>query len=105
MAAFAAAWQGPLDILVNNAARHRVPLTRTPDGWELHFPTDHLGHFALTTALHPALAAVGDTRVVAVSSSQHWLSRSPSTTSTSSGALRREHGGLRAEGRAGAHRP
>ncbi|MEU6789185.1 SDR family NAD(P)-dependent oxidoreductase [Nonomuraea angiospora] len=74
VAAFAAAWQGPLHILVNNAGIMGVPLTRTPDGWELHFATNHLGHFALTTALHPALAAAGDARVVSVGSSQHRLS-------------------------------
>ncbi|MGV9385508.1 SDR family NAD(P)-dependent oxidoreductase [Nonomuraea sp. NPDC003707] len=74
VATFAAAWQGPLHILVNNAGIMGVPLTHTPDGWELHFATNHLGHFALTTALHPALAAAGDARVVSVSSSQHRLS-------------------------------
>ncbi|MER6002738.1 SDR family NAD(P)-dependent oxidoreductase [Nonomuraea angiospora] len=74
VAAFAAAWQGPLHILVNNAGIMGVPLTHTPDGWELHFATNHLGHFSLTTALHPALAAAGSARVVSVSSSQHRLS-------------------------------
>ena len=32
---------------------------RTPQGWELQFATNHLGHFALATGLHAALAAGG----------------------------------------------
>jgi NAD(P)-dependent dehydrogenase (short-subunit alcohol dehydrogenase family) len=47
------------------------PLTRTPRGWELQFATNHLGHFALTTGLRPALAAAGNARVVVVSSLGH----------------------------------
>jgi NAD(P)-dependent dehydrogenase (short-subunit alcohol dehydrogenase family) len=47
------------------------PETRTPEGWELQFATNHLGHFALTTGLLPALKAAGGARVVAVSSSAH----------------------------------
>ena len=34
MAAFAAAWDGPLDILINNAGIMASPLMRTPEGWE-----------------------------------------------------------------------
>ena len=47
------------------------PLMRTPEGWELQFATNHLGHFALATGLHRALAAAGGARVVSVSSSAH----------------------------------
>ncbi|WP_327010831.1 SDR family NAD(P)-dependent oxidoreductase [Dactylosporangium sp. NBC_01737] len=68
--AFLAAWDGPLHILVNNAGVMAAPLTRTPEGWELQFATNHLGHFALATGLHSALAAEG-ARVVSVSSSAH----------------------------------
>ncbi|KAB8180103.1 SDR family NAD(P)-dependent oxidoreductase [Microbispora catharanthi] len=71
VAAFVAAWEGPLHILVNNAGVMACPETRTPEGWELQFATNHLGHFALTTGLHPALAAAGGARVVSVSSSAH----------------------------------
>ena len=71
VAAFAAAWDGPLDILVNNAGIMASPLMRTPEGWEMQFATNHLGHFALATRLHGALAAAGGARVVSVSSSAH----------------------------------
>ena len=71
VAAFAAAWDGPLDILINNAGIMASPLMRTPEGWEMQFATNHLGHFALATRLHGALAAAGGARVVSVSSSAH----------------------------------
>ncbi|KQC37785.1 oxidoreductase [Frankia sp. ACN1ag] len=71
VAAFVNGWQGPLHILVNNAGVMAAPETRTSQGWELQFATNHLGHFALTTGLRPALAAAGGARVVSVSSSAH----------------------------------
>jgi NAD(P)-dependent dehydrogenase (short-subunit alcohol dehydrogenase family) len=71
VAAFTAVWEGPLDILVNNAGVMAAPETRTPEGWELQFATNHFGHFALATGLHRALAAAGGARVVSVSSSAH----------------------------------
>ncbi|ONK11444.1 SDR family NAD(P)-dependent oxidoreductase [Streptomyces sp. MP131-18] len=71
VAAFVDLWDGPLHILVNNAGVMAAPETRTPEGWELQFATNHLGHFALATGLHRALAAAGGARVVSVSSSAH----------------------------------
>lgn len=71
VADFVAAWHGPLHILVNNAGVMASPLTRTPEGWELQFATNHLGHFGLTTGLRSALAAADGARVVSVSSSAH----------------------------------
>jgi NAD(P)-dependent dehydrogenase (short-subunit alcohol dehydrogenase family) len=68
---FVAAWTGPLHILVNNAGVMAAPEMRTPEGWELQFATNHLGHFALATGLHRSLAAAGGARVVSVSSSAH----------------------------------
>jgi NAD(P)-dependent dehydrogenase (short-subunit alcohol dehydrogenase family) len=75
IAALAARWEGPLHILVNNAAVMACPEAYTAEGWELQLATNHLGHFALALALHPALAAAGGARVVSVSSSAH--QRSP----------------------------
>ncbi|MER7792901.1 SDR family NAD(P)-dependent oxidoreductase [Streptomyces sp. NPDC097640] len=74
VASFVAGWSGPLHVLVNNAGVMGLPLTRTREGWETHFATNHYGHFALTTGLQSALAEAGDARVVSVSSSQHRLS-------------------------------
>src|SRR5215475_8177646 len=62
--AFAAAWAGPLDILINNAGIMQVPQTRTSDGFELQIATNHLGPFALTTLLMPYITD----RVVTIAS-------------------------------------
>src|SRR4051794_1885816 len=71
VAAFVERWRGPLHILVDNAGVMATPELRTAEGWELQFATNHLGHFALTTGLHDALAAAGGARVVVVSSVGH----------------------------------
>jgi NAD(P)-dependent dehydrogenase (short-subunit alcohol dehydrogenase family) len=71
VAAFVAAWTGPLHVLVNNAGVMASPETRTPEGWELQFATNHLGHFGLALGLREALAADGAGRIVAVSSAAH----------------------------------
>jgi NAD(P)-dependent dehydrogenase (short-subunit alcohol dehydrogenase family) len=71
VASFVAAWDGPLDVLVNNAGVMACPETRTPQGWELQFATNHLGHFALAAGLHDALAAARGARIVSVSSRAH----------------------------------
>jgi NAD(P)-dependent dehydrogenase (short-subunit alcohol dehydrogenase family) len=67
--AFAASWEGGIDLLINNAGVMIPPLTRTADGFELQFGTNHLGHFALSNLLLPHVAATG--RVVTVSSDAH----------------------------------
>ena len=73
---FAAAWQGPLNLLVNNAGV-MAPRTwvATADGFELQFGTNHLGHFALTGLLLTALKAVPSPRVVTVASIAHQRGR------------------------------
>jgi NAD(P)-dependent dehydrogenase (short-subunit alcohol dehydrogenase family) len=71
VAAFVAAWEGPLDILVANAGVMANPETRTPEGREIQFATNHLGHFALAVGLHGALAAAGSARIVVLSSVGH----------------------------------
>jgi NAD(P)-dependent dehydrogenase (short-subunit alcohol dehydrogenase family) len=76
VASFADAWNGPLDLLINNAGVMMIQdLTRNADGREMQFATNHLGHFDLTTRLHDALAeAPSGARVVNVSSSGHLFS-------------------------------
>ena len=51
------------------------PEQRVGPGWEAQFATNHLGHFALTNLLWPALAAAEGARVVSLSSTGHKLSR------------------------------
>lgn len=60
-----------LDILINNAGVMAPPLSRTAEGHELQFGVNFLGHFVLTRALMPLLAAGGGARVVSVSSIGH----------------------------------
>jgi NAD(P)-dependent dehydrogenase (short-subunit alcohol dehydrogenase family) len=73
--AFVRAWSGPLHILVNNAGIMATPeRTLTPYGQELHFATNHLGHFRLAVGLHDALAAAGSARIVSVSSAGNLVS-------------------------------
>jgi NAD(P)-dependent dehydrogenase (short-subunit alcohol dehydrogenase family) len=64
---FAQAWDGEIAILINNAGVMIPPLTRTADGFELQFGTNHLGHFALTNLLLEHISG----RVVTVSSALH----------------------------------
>lgn len=62
--AFASAWDGPIDLLINNAGIRAPSLGRTVDGFELQFGTNHLGPFALTNLLLPKIVG----RVVTVGS-------------------------------------
>jgi NAD(P)-dependent dehydrogenase (short-subunit alcohol dehydrogenase family) len=64
-----------LDLLVNNAGVMGTPRRRTADGFELQFGTNHLGHFALTTALLEAMEGREDARVVTLSSTAHKMGR------------------------------
>jgi NAD(P)-dependent dehydrogenase (short-subunit alcohol dehydrogenase family) len=69
---FVAAFDGPLHILINNAGVMALPERQLGHaGWELQMATNHLGHFALATGLHDALAAAGGARVVSLSSIAH----------------------------------
>jgi NAD(P)-dependent dehydrogenase (short-subunit alcohol dehydrogenase family) len=68
---FADANTTPIDILVNNAGVMAIPPRRTSDGFEMQLGTNHLGHFALTGLLLPALLSRPGARVVTVSSTMH----------------------------------
>ncbi|MFD0360468.1 oxidoreductase [Nocardia sp. GCM10030253] len=61
-----------LDLLVNNAGVMATPRARTVDGFDAQFGTNHLGHFALTGAVLPALLRAARPRVVTVSSVAAW---------------------------------
>lgn len=68
---FAADQDGPVDLLINNAGVMATPHRTTADGFELQFGVNHLGHFALTGLLLPALRKAPAARVVTVSSLAH----------------------------------
>ncbi len=57
-----------IDILVNNAGVMATAERRTQDGFELQLAVNHLGHFALTALLLPALLQSDGARVVSVTS-------------------------------------
>jgi len=57
-----------LDVLINNAGIMATPRAMSPDGFEMQFATNHLGHFALTGLLLPMMRDRRGSRVVAVSS-------------------------------------
>jgi NAD(P)-dependent dehydrogenase (short-subunit alcohol dehydrogenase family) len=73
--AFADGLSGPLHLLVNNAGLMAIPYQQTAEGFEMQFGTNHLGHFALTGLLMPALLAQPKSRVVTVSSDAHRIGR------------------------------
>ncbi|KWC42241.1 hypothetical protein WL51_03640 [Burkholderia ubonensis] len=62
-----------IDLLINNAGVMAVPLSRTEDGFESQFGTNHLGHFALTGLLFDCIRPNG--RIVCVSSIEHRRSK------------------------------
>ncbi|HEX8497727.1 MAG TPA: oxidoreductase [Actinomycetales bacterium] len=64
-----------LEVLVDNAGVMALPKRiLSADGFEMQMATNHLGHFALTGLLLPALVA-GSARVVSVSSNAHRMGR------------------------------
>lgn len=61
-----------IHLLVNNAGLMAMPEGTTEDGFETQFGVNHLGHWALTARLLPALVSTPGARVVTVSSTaQH----------------------------------
>jgi NAD(P)-dependent dehydrogenase (short-subunit alcohol dehydrogenase family) len=78
IAAFAKSFasnHGRLDLLINNAGVMVPPASRTKQGFELQFGTNHLGHFALTGHLLPLVLQTRGARVVVVSSTAHKMGR------------------------------
>jgi NAD(P)-dependent dehydrogenase (short-subunit alcohol dehydrogenase family) len=75
VARFADAWEPAVHLLVNNAGVVTGGLERNALGWELQLATNHLGHFALATGLHGALARGArerdGARIVTLSSTAH----------------------------------
>lgn len=57
-----------IDLLINNAGVMAMPERRTVDGFEMQLGINHLGHWALTARLMPAILAAPAARVVSISS-------------------------------------
>jgi NAD(P)-dependent dehydrogenase (short-subunit alcohol dehydrogenase family) len=64
-----------IDLLINNAGVMGIPEAKTADGFEMQFGVDHLGHWALTGLLLPALLRTRGARVVTVTSTAHLMGR------------------------------
>lgn len=64
-----------IDRLINNAGVMSTTRAETEDGFELLFGTNHLGHFAYTGRILPALLAVPRSRIVTVASLSQRLGR------------------------------
>ena len=60
-----------LHLLINNAGVMIPPYSKTADGFELQFGTNHLGHFALTGHLIEIIKNTPGSRIVNVSSAAH----------------------------------
>jgi NAD(P)-dependent dehydrogenase (short-subunit alcohol dehydrogenase family) len=65
-----------LDVLINNAGVVLSERQVTPDGYEMTFQVNHLGHFLLTRRLLEVLSATPRARVINVSSMVHRAARS-----------------------------
>jgi NAD(P)-dependent dehydrogenase (short-subunit alcohol dehydrogenase family) len=64
-----------VDLLVNNAGLMAMPQRETVDGFEMQFGVNHLGHWAFTAHLMPALLAAPAARVVTVTSTARHRAR------------------------------
>ncbi len=70
VAAFASRVSGPVDLLIANAGVSNTPDSHLPNGLEVRFATNHLGHFLLAQLLHDRMIDRG-ARIVVVSSAAH----------------------------------
>lgn len=66
--AVAEAWEGPLDVLINNAGATPKRREETPEGLEVQFATNVMGYFWMMRAFRDVLAASAPSRVVNVAS-------------------------------------
>ena len=63
-----------LDLLINNAGVMACPFSKTADGFEMQFGTNHLGHFLMTNLIMPALIKGDHARIISLSSLGHHMS-------------------------------
>jgi NAD(P)-dependent dehydrogenase (short-subunit alcohol dehydrogenase family) len=70
VAAFCDSIVGPVDLLIANAGVSKTPDAHLPNGLDVRFATNHLGHFLIALRLHDQMAELG-ARIVVVSSGAH----------------------------------
>ena len=81
-----------LDLLFANGGVMAPPERRTADGFELQIGTNHLGHFAFTGLVLPALLATPHgARVVVTSSSAHRMAKTVDLSSLTPGGDHRPY--------------
>lgn len=82
-----------LDVLINNAAVFKQRRTRTVDGVEMMFATNHLGPFLLTNLLLEQLQASPSARMLTITapSRPRWISMTCTGKSTSMPCMRLGH--------------
>ncbi|CAD7703154.1 unnamed protein product [Ostreobium quekettii] len=91
------------NVLVNNAGMAGAPFALSADGHEMHFATNHLGHFLLTRLLLPDLEAAAkasgvQSRVVTVSSASHHTPYPGGFRLESGGASKKGYDAMKAYG-------
>lgn len=64
-----------IDVLINNAGCYVSELQLTEDGLEMHFGTNHIGHFLLTNLILDNVKAAGKGRIINLSSIAHKSTR------------------------------
>jgi NAD(P)-dependent dehydrogenase (short-subunit alcohol dehydrogenase family) len=64
-------WQGPLHILINNAAASPRQRQETPEGIEVQFATNVLGYFWMTQVFSEILKASAPARIINIAS--YWV--------------------------------
>jgi NAD(P)-dependent dehydrogenase (short-subunit alcohol dehydrogenase family) len=70
VADFAGRIGGPVEVLIANAGVSKTPDAHLPNGLDVRFATNHLGHFLLALRLRQQMADQG-ARIVVVSSGAH----------------------------------
>lgn len=63
----------PIDIVINNAGIMAPPYSKTPDGFESAFQSNHLSHFLFANLIMDKLLAAPEPRIVVVSSDGYRL--------------------------------
>jgi len=64
-----------IDILINNAGVMMCPYSKTADGFEMQFGTNHLGHFLLTNLLLDRIKEAPSARILNITSLAYYFGK------------------------------